>query len=439
MANGSFLGKPQPFYYPTNHPELPGYFKGMKVILEERGIDTTGMKGQCNPKSFKACARGRACCMRRTLFNEPDFVEGKSKLEKTCEINGVQAIFLPKFHCELNFIEQCWGYAKRKYRLYPPSSDEKILEINVKKALEEVPLITMCCFANRSLRFMDAYAQGANGVVAAWASDPSWAYLTRRSTCRGALSPLPEDPPTKRRKTTRGSVNKSANSTLSSPSPPRKRGRPFKKKPAKSPVQITSDSDDDVAVPEPNIICFIHVREPLAGRTLQAGRGKKSTGQEFTERGPFRFTTGTSYDDFLALLAENLPCPQENVPIRSIKYRFTMPKSFVPLGLSNEVAFDSLLDYAKSKKTIPALIIEINKPERQPDQPFWDTGDPAQPKFELDNEEMAQARPREPAIYLLPSSTGRPTFERYSTHRATTTTWHSHGRLHPPALNDKDT
>jgi hypothetical protein len=70
-----------------------------------------------------------------------------------------------------------------------------------------------------------------------------------------------------------------------------------------------------------------------------------------------------------ALLAENLPCPQENIPICLIKYHFTMPKSFVPLGLSNEVAFDSLLDYAKSKKTIPALIIEINKPERQPDQP----------------------------------------------------------------------
>ncbi|KAH8806996.1 hypothetical protein DL96DRAFT_1763264, partial [Flagelloscypha sp. PMI_526] len=213
---------------------------------------------------------------------------------------------------------------------------------------------------------------------------------TRRSTRRGASSPLPRDRPAKRRKTTRGSTKKSANSTGSSPSPPRKRGRPRKKKHSQSPVQISLDSDDDVAIPEIKINCFIHVREPLTGRALQAGRGKKSTSQEFTERGPFRFTSRTSYDDFLALLAKNLPCPQGNLPIRSIKYRFTTPKSFVPLGLSNDVAFDSLLDFVKGKKTVPALIIEIDKPQRQPDQPFWDTGDPAQPKFELDTEEMSR-------------------------------------------------
>jgi len=52
-------------------------------------------------------------------------------------------IFLPKFHCELNFIEQCWGYAKRIYRCYPPSSKESELEANVIKALDSVPLDSM--------------------------------------------------------------------------------------------------------------------------------------------------------------------------------------------------------------------------------------------------------------------------------------------------------
>jgi transposase len=37
-------------------------------------------------------------------------------LETACEARGFRAIFLPKFHCELNFIEQCWGYSKRVYR-----------------------------------------------------------------------------------------------------------------------------------------------------------------------------------------------------------------------------------------------------------------------------------------------------------------------------------
>ncbi|KAG1891993.1 hypothetical protein F4604DRAFT_2865 [Suillus subluteus] len=47
------------------------------------------------------------------------------------------------FHCELNFIEQCWGYAKRIYRQYPTSSKEVDLERNVLSALESVPLDSM--------------------------------------------------------------------------------------------------------------------------------------------------------------------------------------------------------------------------------------------------------------------------------------------------------
>ncbi|OAX43516.1 hypothetical protein K503DRAFT_680822 [Rhizopogon vinicolor AM-OR11-026] len=40
-------------------------------------------------------------------------------------------IFLPKYHCELNFIEQCWGCAGRVYRREARSSSGAILEHNV--------------------------------------------------------------------------------------------------------------------------------------------------------------------------------------------------------------------------------------------------------------------------------------------------------------------
>jgi len=59
-------------------------------------------------------------------------------------------IFLPKFHCELNFIEQCWGFAKRIYRLNPESSREDHLEKNALDALEAVPLTSMHKFTTRS-------------------------------------------------------------------------------------------------------------------------------------------------------------------------------------------------------------------------------------------------------------------------------------------------
>jgi len=66
-----------------------------------------------------------------------------SILEKHCRQQGFHVLFLPKFHCKLNFIEQCWGFAKRLYRQFPPSSKEVDLECNLVTALDSVPLEIM--------------------------------------------------------------------------------------------------------------------------------------------------------------------------------------------------------------------------------------------------------------------------------------------------------
>jgi hypothetical protein len=84
-----------------------------------------------------------SCCCQRVLYNQPDFVNVKSNLEMICEARGFQVIFLPKFHCQINFIEQCWGYAKRVYQQFPVTSKETDLEHNVLEALESVPLESM--------------------------------------------------------------------------------------------------------------------------------------------------------------------------------------------------------------------------------------------------------------------------------------------------------
>jgi hypothetical protein len=149
MGNGYFeVGgerKEQAFYWQAD-ADLPhaGQFKGMVVILEERGFkEASKMKAQCN-KKLSDCPPGETqCCCHRTLFNQPDFVNIKSILEMEAHARGHLVLFLPKFHCELNFIEQCWGYAKRNYRLLPPSSNEDVLEKNVVQCLDGIPLITM--------------------------------------------------------------------------------------------------------------------------------------------------------------------------------------------------------------------------------------------------------------------------------------------------------
>ncbi|KIK79762.1 hypothetical protein PAXRUDRAFT_53291, partial [Paxillus rubicundulus Ve08.2h10] len=107
------------------------------------------------------------CCCHRILFNEPDFLNVESLLETQCCECGFHMIFLPKFHCELNFIEMCWGYAKQIYQLNPPSSKEADLEQNVITALAAIPLTMI--FAMHSWRFMAAYKCGLDGAQPAWA------------------------------------------------------------------------------------------------------------------------------------------------------------------------------------------------------------------------------------------------------------------------------
>jgi hypothetical protein len=143
MWNGRFsYGREQVFYYPEGH-EKAGLFKGMAAILMERGHNMSKKKAQCG-KSFADCLDGgKDCCCQRVLFNEPDFIEEESLLETCCRYRGYEVHFFPKFHCETSFIEQCWGKAKQRYRLLPPSSKEEDLEQNIIACLDDIPFISM--------------------------------------------------------------------------------------------------------------------------------------------------------------------------------------------------------------------------------------------------------------------------------------------------------
>ena len=107
----------------------------------EQGINIKGKLAEC--KQFKCQLPAQDCCCRHIFFNQPDFINIPSILELSGNARGFQLLFLPKFHCELNFIEQCWGDAKRSYCLNPDSSCEEVFKRNALEALESIPLATM--------------------------------------------------------------------------------------------------------------------------------------------------------------------------------------------------------------------------------------------------------------------------------------------------------
>lgn len=182
-------GTAQSFYWPDDHERTDrrGWFKGMAQILRERGLHNVAAKRAECP-GFK-CEPGRTdCCCRRALLSQPDFESRESNLEEAARKLGTRVMFLPKYHCELNPIEQCWGYAKRKYREMPPTNKEDLMKKYVIDALDSIPiesirkyvipysidkiLLTLLSrFAARSQRFIDAYASGECGSGAIeWAT-----------------------------------------------------------------------------------------------------------------------------------------------------------------------------------------------------------------------------------------------------------------------------
>jgi hypothetical protein len=147
MSDATFAdGMAQRLYFANDHPQFPGYFKGMTQVLRERGFaHPEGVRAEC--RGFKCSPEASNCCQRRILFGQPDFINVPSLVESLCHTRGYRVIFLPKFHPELNFIEMCWGYSKRLYRELPPAPRIDEIEANALWSLEQVPLISMRRFA----------------------------------------------------------------------------------------------------------------------------------------------------------------------------------------------------------------------------------------------------------------------------------------------------
>ena len=137
------------------------------------------------------------CCCRHLLSAQPDFasecsalqhgVESRVSLERTFEpftstsntVNSARhlCIFLPKFHCELNWIERYWGAAKayaRKHCLYTLTGLRETVPLALSQDLAEVPadgvpvasIYKQRRWARISRQYMCEYRKGANACDA---------------------------------------------------------------------------------------------------------------------------------------------------------------------------------------------------------------------------------------------------------------------------------
>jgi hypothetical protein len=141
MRDGWFLcdGKKiiQPMIFPPDHQTYPDQPKGMCEVLVERGLYSDKLRMQCKNDCIS-----NSCCAKRILELQPDFKEQKSLVQEVIEAAGHLCIFLPKFHCELNYIEFFWGAVKRWLRENCDYTFQGLQE-NLPKALKSVALDTV--------------------------------------------------------------------------------------------------------------------------------------------------------------------------------------------------------------------------------------------------------------------------------------------------------
>ena len=125
--------------------------KGMRLVLEERGVKTAGM--------VKAD-------MIKVLENMADFKFEKNKLEKIISEKGHRCLFLPKYHCELNPIERVWCKAKF-YTRNKCDYTFRHLQRTVEPALDSVTTNDIRQYFRTFRDFIQAYKGNIGAVEAA--------------------------------------------------------------------------------------------------------------------------------------------------------------------------------------------------------------------------------------------------------------------------------
>ncbi len=118
--------------------------KGMKKILEERGVNTADMKKED---------------MQAVIRSHTDFKYEKSRIEHLLIKHGHIPIFLPKYHCELNPIERVWAQLKR-YTKGHCNYSLPSLRKNIPLSCESVSLENIQNHFRKCKHYMFAYLEG---------------------------------------------------------------------------------------------------------------------------------------------------------------------------------------------------------------------------------------------------------------------------------------
>ena len=89
--------------------------KGLQIVLQERGVDTSSM------------TKDQMC---KALLTYPDFkTAAKPLLQERIEARNHKCMFIPRFHCEQNPIQWVWCFVKRHTQKYSNGTFTRLRQI----------------------------------------------------------------------------------------------------------------------------------------------------------------------------------------------------------------------------------------------------------------------------------------------------------------------
>ena len=138
MHETVWAGKPQKMSFNLGVP------KGMKQVLKERGFNADVLNGTQ---------------MREILKNHDDFRNEKPKVITFLASKGHTALFLPKFHPEINPIERVWAQSKCYTKAYCKYT-LPALRNTIPHGLDSVTVENIRNFHRKCRHYMYAYMEG---------------------------------------------------------------------------------------------------------------------------------------------------------------------------------------------------------------------------------------------------------------------------------------
>ncbi|CAM9575691.1 unnamed protein product, partial [Heterosigma akashiwo] len=135
--------------------------KGMKYILQERGLYVKGMTKNGGKE------RVAELSMKEAIGKWPEFQNQKSKLHEVVEARGHVCLFTPKYHCETVPIERVWCKSKYYLRQHCEYTWASLkTKIPVSLSPEVISPLTLARYYPKTRDYMRAYRAGENGPAA---------------------------------------------------------------------------------------------------------------------------------------------------------------------------------------------------------------------------------------------------------------------------------